>query len=681
MTLPRTTMLLVVALLLSLACGSLVARAGAEGLKDEGGAEWRLEQPAPPEPPSGVEPSSVPIGLGRISDIEFSAPNRGALITAGNGSTVPPGVWVYNGSCEGQGSSASCASGWHELSIKCGASDPASHSAVLLGRGRVVWTGPDEFWTISDGRPGQAASSNGTPPPLEDDTLCRFALNTQTHELEIADSYASLAFQSNSYQAMDAAACIEASDCWFGGELLPTPQIGTFQLHWDGRTLTAEPYLAESHSSGDMAAFEGQIFESLRLEPEQPFLKKEGGVGELPALHVIGSEGTSQVIDGLPLLAPGEFPEALDFLHLSSDEPRSSEPPYALTPESGDALWAAGGPREAPRGSSEAGVTILRYSKRQYSQGMGKYVEEGAPRWTQVVGPCPSLAAKCEAEPPKLNPLPGDVVNAIAAEPGTNSAWIALDSQQDAVELNPTAEASVARVSAEGSITDALQLPASGEQHSPKGAAERIVCPAAHDCWMVTNQGWLFHLSTEEERDDPDPDGDPALSGDYLITQRPADEGVPQETPVTLSEEEAAPEVSAPSQSEPVKAVSTEQFASVAVPLLSDLHTRLLHGTTLELSFHLSVKARVRLLAKRHATVVASTTIHTLKAGNRSLLLQLNVHRWPTKLALQTHALAPLKTVSTRESGAETDTVSSSLAFPKTRALSQAGLLGSGLLP
>jgi hypothetical protein len=128
--------------------------------------------------------------------------------------------------------------------------------------------------------------------------------------------------------------------------------------------------------------------------------------------------------------------------------------------------------------------------------------------------------------------------------------------------------------------------------------------------------------------------------------------------------------------------VSSEQFATVTVPLLSDLHTRLLHGTTLELSFRLSVKARVRLLAKRHSTVVASTAIRTLKAGNRSLLLQLNIHRWPTKLALQTHALAPLRTVSTRESGAETDTVSSSLAFPNTRGLSHAaGLLGSGLLP
>jgi len=98
------------------------------------------------------------------------------------------------------------------------------------------------------------------------------------------------------------------------------------------------------------------------------------------------------------------------------------------------------------------------------------------------------------------------------------------------------------------------------------------------------------------------------------------------------------------------------------------VHTRLVHGTTLELSFHLAVKARIRLIAKRHARVVASTATRTLRAGKRSLQLLLNVHRWPTKLELQTHALAPLPTASTRGAGVET--VSTSLAFPKALGLS-----------
>ncbi len=56
------------------------------------------------------------------------------------------------------------------------------------------------------------------------------------------------------------------------------------------------------------------------------------------------------------------------------------------------------------------------------------------------------------------------------------------------------------------------------------------------------------------------------------------------------------------------------------------MHSRLVHGTTLELRFHLAVKARVRLLAKRHKQLVASTPTRTLAAGSRKLLLRLNPH-------------------------------------------------------
>ncbi len=102
--------------------------------------------------------------------------------------------------------------------------------------------------------------------------------------------------------------------------------------------------------------------------------------------------------------------------------------------------------------------------------------------------------------------------------------------------------------------------------------------------------------------------------------------------------------------------------------LLTDLHSRLVHGTTLELRFHLAVKARVRLLAKRRKKVVASTPTRTLAAGNRKLLLRLNPHDWPTKLSLQTHALAPLPTTTVKEAvggpehgGAGSNTVSTGL--------------------
>ena len=81
---------------------------------------WRLEQPLPPAgPPSAPgSQSQVPIGLGRIGAIEFWAPNRGLLITAGNPPTIPPGLWAYNGQQ------------WHELATVCGATE-----------GRIAWVG------------------------------------------------------------------------------------------------------------------------------------------------------------------------------------------------------------------------------------------------------------------------------------------------------------------------------------------------------------------------------------------------------------------------------------------------------------------------------------------------------------------------------------------------------------
>jgi hypothetical protein len=90
------------------------------------------------------------------------------------------------------------------------------------------------------------------------------------------------------------------------------------------------------------------------------------------------------------------------------------------------------------------------------------------------------------------------------------------------------------------------------------------------------------------------------------------------------------------------------------VALLSHIHTRLVHGDTLELRFHLAARARIRLIAKRKSRVVASTPRRVLTAGNRNLLLRLNPRSWPTKLQLQTHALAPLPTVSANAGATET---------------------------
>lgn len=567
------------AVLLALVLALPAGASAASALEDDGGAAWRLEQPQPPPPPPGVQGSTTPVGLGKIGDIEFWAPNRGVLTTAGNGSTIPPGIWAYDGR------------EWHELATVCGASD-----------GRIAWAGPEDFWTISDGRPGQAPDAFGNPPPLEDNTLCHFSGG------HVVASYASLAFRANSYQPMHAAGCLSSSDCWFAGDPLPSPQVGSFHLHWNGTSVTEEPYTQDSYAIHDLRSFQGQLFESAKLTaptPEEP-----------AALHLINPKRVSplfEALPGLPLYGGEEFPTAMEPFHLSSAD---------------GALWAAAGPvSETPSGSAPGQVTVARYD---------------GTRWRQLLGPGSERASE---------PLfTEDAVESAAAEPGAESAWIGLDTQADAEHPSPTAFAHVARVSAEGAVSseDDQQLPGLGEV-GPKGATDKLTCPAPHDCWMATTQGWLFHLSTAQQLP---LDTDPAFAG--LITERPADEGVPQVPPDAPPPDDSGLLGEAPSTLGALPENPKEAVARVPVALLSHIHTRLVHGNTLELRFHLAARARVRLIARRQRRVVASTPKHTMTAGNRRLLLRLNPRAWPTKLQLQTHALAPLPTVSANAGATET---------------------------
>lgn len=574
-------LLLLGGLALALGAGPAVTGAAAEG------ATWRLEQPAPPPPPVGVVSSGTPIGLGLVGDMQFWAPNRGLLITAGNGNTIPAGLWAYNGEK------------WHLLSNVCGASD-----------GRIAWAAAEEFWTVSNGRPGQAANpKTGLPAPLEDNTLCHFAHG------EVVGSYAAPAFQANSYQPMHAAGCISASDCWFAGDPLPEPENGeAFHLHWGGGSLTAEPS-QQGHVIEGLSAFEGRLFESVRLSPLDASVEFET---PLPAaLHVINPSGVSPVFEpalGLPLYSSEEFPQALDYLHLGADA---------------DSLWAAAGPvAEPPSGSTHAKLTVLRNSG-------------GA--WQQVLGP--------EAEPPSA--IAEDVVQSIAPEPGSEGAWVALSTRDDVA--NPTAQATIAHVGADGSV-ETQTLPSATEAAEgigPKGAAKAIVCPATEDCWMITTQGWLFHLAPEDRRQLPAGEVDRSAAFASEITFRPLDAGLPQVVPDAPPPDDSGLG-ERPAGKGLLVEIPTTPEAKVKAPLVTSLHTKLVHGTTLELSFRLAVKARVKLLAKVKKRVVASTSQHTFAAGKRKLLLQLDRRRWPTKLDLQAHALAPLPEVSTRLPGNNT---------------------------
>ncbi len=597
MTRSRAQLLFVLVCSLALCAGAFATQAGAV---EPDQATWRLEQPLPPDPP--VEPTEVPksetpIGLGLVGDMQFVAPNRGLLITPGNGNTIPPGLWVYNGES------------WRLLSSVCGATD-----------GRIAWAGAEEFWTISDGRPGQAKNPRtGLPAPLEDNTLCHIGHG------EVVGSYAAPAFQANSYQPMHAAGCIAGSDCWFAGDPLPEPQDGeAFHLHWDGSALTAEPSL-QGHAVEDLRTFEGRLYESVRISPQDaPPVEFE----TLPAaLHVINPTGISPIFEPVlatPLYSSQEFPEALEPLYLGADA---------------DGLWAAAGPvKEPPSGSSAAGLTVLR---------------DSGGSWRQVLGP--------EAEAP--NSIKEDVVESIAPEPGSENAWIALGPRDDEEKKSPTVSALLAHVGSDGSVeTVTLPSPAEvAEGVGPKGAAKAISCPSAEDCWLVTTQGWLFHLAPAGREKLSANEVDRSAAFANRITYRPPDAGLPQVVPDAPPPDDSGLG-ERPAGKGSLIEIPTTPETKVKAPLVTSVRTHLVHGTTtLELRFHLAVKARVKLLARRKQRLVASTAVHTFAGGNRKLLLRLDRNRWPTKLDLQAHALAPLPLESTRLPG--NNTVGTSVAI------------------
>ena len=322
---------LVLAASLSLGLSTAITTSSAQAQGEPETPAWQLERALPPQLSGESEAQHrgrLPVGLGHIGDIEFWAPNRGLLTTAGNPPTVPPGVWAYNGV------------EWRELSDKCGASD-----------GRIAWAGPDEFWTVSDGRPGQTSESteNITLPPLANNTLCHFAGG------QIVGSYAHPAFQEDSYLQMHAAGCFDPSDCWFGGEGLEEPQIGGFQLHWNGAALEAEPYPEEGHAIESMSPLEGILYEGVRIAPGDRDTQPNP---EPPVIHRVNPAGFVPVFEPeteVPLYGEEERPEALEALQLSTAD---------------GTLWGAAGAKRT-EGGAPGQLTVVRRVESFWSQLVG----------------------------------------------------------------------------------------------------------------------------------------------------------------------------------------------------------------------------------------------------------------------------------------------------------------------
>jgi hypothetical protein len=341
------------------------------------------------------------------------------------------------------------------------------------------------------------------------------------------------------------------------------------------------------------------------------------------------------------------------------------------------ALWAAAGKSsesvEPPQRDGQ--VTVAR---------------DVAGSWTQLIGPQHPLdrvlpEAQREEEDQLLEgEARAAVVSAIAAEPGTGDAWLALAPPNQLGLVR----AVLLHLSAEGAVLGETTLPSASEEAEgigPKGAAAKLACPAANDCWLATTEGWLFHLAPAGERRLPR-DEDPNFAS--LITYRPRDLGLPQLPPDAPPPDDSGLVEEPPDYGGTFAETKAPPIETkVTAPLLTDLHSRVIHKTTLELRFHLAVEARVRLLAKRHKKLVASTPMRTLTAGARKLLLRLNPREWPTKLSLQTHPLAPLPTTTVKEAvggpehgsaGPSTETTGL-ISLPQTPSFTGSPFAGLGL--
>jgi hypothetical protein len=544
--------------------------------------------------------------VGDVGEISFWEPNRGLLITGGS-VAVPAGIYAYDGSS------------WHELASVCGG-----------GQGRIAWAGPDEFWTISDQRPGQAVTlgSEDLQLKLESISLCHFV------DGKVVGSYAMPLDEPGSYEKMNAAACFGPSDCWFAG--------GTFHLHWNGSTLTTifEP---EDHTAIGMAMFDGTLYESVQIDTSDTFLPCENQ-SHPAVLHEIAPEGelfpcgevespfrdVAVTEEGVPLprYSSRASIDGLQGMDLATD----GSPLGAGATQ----IWAAANPQQNVR-TAFAPLTILR-----------GVLENGETRWSQILPNSheeSSLTGHLLGGSPTVITAPNTehgVEDAIAPEPGTNSAWLSLDQNRE------VHGAEVVHLDAEGEFSEPDQpliLPEAGEEVGFHGEAGPIVCPAFHDCWLATVQeeagptpGWLFHLSDGAPIA---PDRDPLFDGeDGVITYRPPDSGVPVVYPPEPPEDDSLIH----QEAEAAKAAETVSHAVAGVspprtggePLLEDVKSSLLHGRTLVISFMLTARARVGLVGRRKHKVVASTRTRLLASGRHKLSLHLDPRLWPT--AIQFHA-------------------------------------------
>jgi hypothetical protein len=408
--------------------------------------------------------------------------------------------------------------------------------------------------------------------------LCRFK------DGQVVGSWSTRVDAADPFRTMMSAACNGASDCWFGGigsQDALGEQVGAFHLHWDGTDLETV-YGPQGRGVTDMEFHAGELFESTLAgrSPENRTDPVELAEPESSPRLIHRIEGEAFAND--PFIPSGPS-NGTELLALDSD---------------GTDLWAVGGGAASGPAAPEGGAVAR-----------------------------PPLAARLVVGGFQELPLSGadfgstDRFGDVAALPGSEDAFATVVPFADRRSTN--SKATVARISPSGATTT-TRLPAAG---AGRGSAARIACPAPEECWMVTWAGWLFHYSDGAVLPE---DTEPAFAG--TIEFRPneaAEQFIPDKPPVDDSQLFAPSELEQNPIAEPPKAKVRR-----LPPLLRQVRSRL-QGLTLTVSFTVTRKAKIALLAKRGGRTVARTPRRTFAPGRHKLALVLSRENYPTRLAFQ----------------------------------------------
>ena len=440
---------------------------------------------------------------------------------------------------------------------------------------RIAWAGPTEFWVVSE--PSLPRRGSGL-------ALCRFK------DGQVVGSWSTRPDVADPFRQVMSATCNGPSDCWFGGVGSQDPlgeRIGAFHLHWNGSDLLSF-YGPQGRGVSDMQFHQGNLYESTLVgrSPENRDDPVDLAEPEPTPRLIHGIDGTSFANDPFEPAPLVKVPaDGSELLALDSDR-------------EGANLWAVGGGAASGSAAPPEGAVAR-----------------------------PPLAARLVGAAFQEVPLDDQVFGQtdrfgdVAAIPGTNEALAAVVPFADRHSVN--SKATVARIGADGT-TALTTLPAAG---AGRGSAARVACPSQNECWMVTWAGWLFHYSDGT----PLPvDTDPAFQG--TIEFRPnesAEQFIPDRLPVDDSQLFAPPPL--PLTEEKPEGGKVKRLP----PLLRRIDSEL-HGLRLTVSFTLTRRARVRLLAKRGARTVAQTAPRVFAPGRRSLDLRLSREQYPTRLAFKT---------------------------------------------